>query len=190
MNKLYKFFIFFVLLFLFLLPVTVFADTSDTLREYELEEYMRTQGEGYQKPYTISELGTESIDPYSGGLSLRATDLTLPGKNGMDFVLARSYNNQAGRAYIEYENTTVLREVTYPAAYYNYVKDGVTQSVLVAFESEEELYAAWDSFRMGNNINLNIDAYQQEYLLYHKWMRQDGALVLTRDTTKACRRCI
>lgn len=37
----------------------------------------------------------EKIDPASGSLYLQEIDFTLPGKNGMDFVFARTYNSQA-----------------------------------------------------------------------------------------------
>ncbi|TBL69886.1 polymorphic toxin-type HINT domain-containing protein [Paenibacillus thalictri] len=37
----------------------------------------------------------ESIDPQSGSLNLKITDLSLPGKNGLDFTLTRSYRSSA-----------------------------------------------------------------------------------------------
>ncbi len=43
----------------------------------------------------ISEIQNEKIDPYTGELSLSYTDLTLPGKGGLDLAIVRTY--QANR---------------------------------------------------------------------------------------------
>ena len=45
----------------------------------------------------LGDTGEESISPYSGELTLRYTDMTLPGRNGLDLEIGRIYQTaQAG----------------------------------------------------------------------------------------------
>ncbi|ARU60496.1 hypothetical protein CBW65_04965 [Tumebacillus avium] len=50
-------------------------------------------GEINEAPYKVS-LGDENISTLSGALSLNASDMTLVGRNGLDFSLERTYSSQ------------------------------------------------------------------------------------------------
>lgn len=46
------------------------------------------------KPYLSEDNNTnEMVDPQTGALILKQNDITLPGKDGLDFSLARIYNS-------------------------------------------------------------------------------------------------
>lgn len=47
---------------------------------------------GEETPFSISSNQSESISPVSGNLILKYNDVVLKGKNGLDFVLTRYYN--------------------------------------------------------------------------------------------------
>ncbi|WP_028543250.1 RHS repeat-associated core domain-containing protein [Paenibacillus taiwanensis] len=51
-----------------------------------------------QAPYSVST-GIENISTQDGSLNLRATDIGLPGRNGLSFNLTRSYNSNAAEFY-------------------------------------------------------------------------------------------
>ncbi|MBJ6362605.1 RHS repeat protein, partial [Paenibacillus sp. GCM10012307] len=49
-------------------------------------------------PFSIQSIG-ESISPISGSLSVQATDMVLPGRNGLSFALTRSYDSSDAQYY-------------------------------------------------------------------------------------------
>lgn len=51
-----------------------------------------------EAPYSI-RLDNEILSTLSGGLSISATDLTLPGRNGLGFALTRTYNTSSAQFY-------------------------------------------------------------------------------------------
>lgn len=68
-------------------PMFTAADTAPPVPDYS---YVDTKGD--QAPYSV-RLDQETVSTLSGSLSLQAGDLSLPGRNGLGFTLARSYDS-------------------------------------------------------------------------------------------------
>ncbi|MBP1992920.1 RHS repeat-associated core domain-containing protein [Paenibacillus eucommiae] len=67
--------------------------------------YVNTKGD--EAPYSVN-LGQETVSTLSGSLSLQAADLSLPGRNGLSFTLARSYDSGSSQfgQMVTYNGTT------------------------------------------------------------------------------------
>ena len=86
----------------FLLSVTAFAATSDSVNMLQMYENIKTEyGMGYTAPFD-ARTKVEDIDESTGSVYVRETDLTVPGVNGLDFNLVRSFNSQSISANYEY----------------------------------------------------------------------------------------
>lgn len=84
--------VFLTLLFTILSYVPIHA--TGTVDNYNKEVYPKAVYEkGVETPFSISNSQNESINPATGSLSLRYTDIYLKGKNGMDLELTRTYNH-------------------------------------------------------------------------------------------------
>ena len=55
--------------------------------------YGKMFGDDYLKPYEKKEDG-QKVSGNTNRLVIEETDLTLPGKNGLDVVIKRKYDNQ------------------------------------------------------------------------------------------------
>lgn len=71
------------------------ADVNEkALEGYLNNSVIRQQMDHCNNPkYAVNENTQENIDPITGILSLSETDLTLPGKDGMDLTIGRNYNS-------------------------------------------------------------------------------------------------
>lgn len=49
-------------------------------------------------PYMVS-LSTSNVSPLTGGITISSTDMTLVGRNGMNFDLIRTYNSESAQEY-------------------------------------------------------------------------------------------
>jgi len=67
---------------------TTFAQEEGALPNFYSEPGIGGNG----KRQSLSTAPNESIDPFSGALSLVHTDLVLPGNGGLDIVVQRSYS--------------------------------------------------------------------------------------------------
>ena len=114
------------------------ATTSDSLDSYGSVELVQSiTGAEYQSPYVASESGTEDINPMSGALNLKVTDLVLPGKNGLDLVISRTYNSQIMEYNYYLERGLSEERVSYKYVYqYTY---GNNRTCYLAFNSEQEM---------------------------------------------------
>ncbi|NQX67316.1 glycoside hydrolase family protein [Paenibacillus alba] len=81
--------------------VTTAADTSDPVPDYS---YVNTHPD--EAPYSI-KLDQETVSTLSGGLSMQASDMSLPGRNGLGFTLTRSYDSGSSQLnqMVAYGNT-------------------------------------------------------------------------------------
>lgn len=62
-----------------------------------------------QAPYTVGA-AYESVSTLTGSSFVRVTDLTLPGRNGLDFALTRSYDSNSSQLFeIDYTKTPQVR---------------------------------------------------------------------------------
>ena len=173
------------LLSICLCGMCAYASTSEALdTNNSIELVQSINGAQYRAPYVASESGTEQINPMSGALNLKVTDLVLPGKNGLDLVISRTYNSQLMEN--NYSLKRGLSQSGKSKMYaYKYTYDG-NKSCYILFASEQEmLECAKDSF-VGRVLtddkketiidsNFNEDAY-----LYKAIANQNGGVTYTR----------
>jgi RHS repeat-associated protein len=81
----------------FLTSVEVFADATSEINnsaisQAQYKKYITT-------PYSVKDLGERTIDPITGDMEIKTTDLSLKGKNGLDFNLTRYYSLQQANMY-------------------------------------------------------------------------------------------
>lgn len=91
--------VFFTMLMIFIIgTIDIFADATLDLINNEI--YPRA---AYKKdittPLTIQEIGGRYISPVTGNMEIKCTDLSLKGKNGLDFNLTRYYSLQQSNTY-------------------------------------------------------------------------------------------
>jgi len=119
MNKRKMFiYVFLIMSAIFLITEQVYASTTpDNYNNYAypMSKY-KTLRETSFSLYTSGQ--TESIDPASGNLELRYTDLYLKGKNGLDFELARYYSLENANFWEPNVESSQLILVFYVQGYY------------------------------------------------------------------------
>lgn len=92
-------------IFLLLLNIGfVYAADEDTEQEIYPES---VYDHGQEAPLSILNQNSEAIDPLTGNLKLYNTDLSLPGKNGLNFELRRFYSLTQSNIYEPF-NSKVL----------------------------------------------------------------------------------
>lgn len=116
---------------------TASASTSSALAAstyaQSLDSYF---GGEYEPPYKLSDDGT-SVDDETGAVVTRATDLDLPGKNGLDFKAIRTHNTQN-----TYERPAYTSEITLTYVYfdvYTYTSEEEGDSILVSIPYESDV---------------------------------------------------
>ena len=98
--------------------IQTFAATSaDDASEYHTlkEPSFRNN---IKEPYMSGRSATAYVSPYSGDLQLNYTDISLPGKNGLDLNLTRFY--QSNQGHVVRENSPIDNSISQdPTTYYN-----------------------------------------------------------------------
>ncbi|MFF2890595.1 RHS repeat-associated core domain-containing protein [Paenibacillus sp. NPDC057967] len=89
-------------LIILLLSVLLFPDLSNTI-QYTITaaqgvDYRHVNTKPDEAPFRV-ELGNETISTLSGSISLGASDLSLPGRNGLGFTLSRVYDSGSSQLY-------------------------------------------------------------------------------------------
>ena len=129
----------FVCMFLLLGGVRVYAaSTSSEMTKYDVMAAMTSRyGEEYDAPYTAAAGNVEISD---GSVNAAEVDLTLPGKNGFDLNIIRTYRSQDLHEYFAYNNDGLSRwTYTYPMVKYSYGTGSAATVINVAFPREEDI---------------------------------------------------
>lgn len=159
------------MLFLALLlrvDILVQASTSSALSQETLDYYnYQKYSNNYEAPFARVNHDNINIDEMTGGISLRETDLSLPGKNGMDINITRMYSNQDSG----YEVVSLSEEESSTYHGYPYVY-GSNSHIMVYFD-EEEYY---------DNIPETFEAYIKP-TLYSGYKYQNYDMLIRADPT-------
>ena len=129
--------------------ITAHASTSGALNESILGYYNYQQYAGnYEAPYSKEQQNNISVNEMTGGLSLSETDISLPGKNGMDVNITRMYSNQdTGYNVITNSNTSTQN------TYYGYLYKAGTRYMFVYFDEEEYMDGVPESFKAVSEVS-------------------------------------
>ena len=73
----------------------IYADDNDRSFIYNNYEYPKgINKKGIEPAFSMQNVQEEKVDPATGNLEIRTTDLYLEGKNGLDLAITRYYNMQ------------------------------------------------------------------------------------------------
>lgn len=139
-------------------------------------------GDEYFRPYSLKN--GESVDDYTNKLRIRETDLSLPGRNGLDLNIRRVYNNQKYWTNYAASKTSAFK---FPAVFrlYKFNSSG-GKTLNIAFHNDDEfqkymskpIYVSDDNFstytRNDKTFVLFHDVYQR---------KSDSGIKLTYDST-------
>lgn len=149
--------------------VTVSADSSSSSLHMLEEQYMISYGKykDYEPALGINPTNKESVDTMSGGLTITETDLTLPGKNGLDFSITRRYSSQETKTrYTVLPSKYVFDDANRPAYKYSYYDETsqTTKYIYIMFSAEEQMYQEYNSYAYirPENISTNNTYYYGE----------------------------
>lgn len=107
--------------------------------------YGKMFGDDYLKPYEKKEDG-QKVSGNTNRLVIEETDLTLPGKNGLDVVIKRKYDNQDyNEAYSYYrdyndDGSNYYYDVRQYRYIYGFTNTTTNTTLYVAFLSEDQMY--------------------------------------------------
>ncbi|MCI9627561.1 MAG: hypothetical protein HFI90_12405, partial [Clostridia bacterium] len=113
------------------------AATSDSVLDYE-EIHKDTFGVQYTAPYSSGQRSQETVDTSGGTLNLTQVDLQLPGKNGLDVVISRSYNSDSSKGTNIVTNRQLSERERRGKAYLYQLQDS-SETIRVLFRTEEEM---------------------------------------------------
>ncbi|MDO4562769.1 MAG: hypothetical protein Q4C12_02930, partial [Clostridia bacterium] len=162
------------------------ASTASELSSYEMAVLLQQANNmEYNPPYSSANFPQETIDPASGSLTLTATDLTLPGKNGLDFSLRRIYNNQE-TCYPITKTSAWYDESSSRKVYtYYYIKNSHEIDVRIFFDDEATMISegAYNTFKTTADklsTRRKEDDYDVGYYKYSDIHVAYGEITLTR----------
>lgn len=150
MKKLIK-----VMLIAFVICITPFVCvhaevTLDVAEQYIQRLQFYEMIDSKNAPISESDAGSESINNATGNMTYQATDLSLPGKNGMDVDVTRSLSSGKETEQL----TLVTRQNIYTASsnekyiFRYFINNDEDRPVLLAFDSVQ------DMLRRENNTNM------------------------------------
>lgn len=111
------------------------ANTTDDLWRSMLTEQL---GEDYLSP--SSRQNGATVSGNTNRLSIEETDLMLPGKNGLDVVIKRRYDNQDYNDSLAYEKSSYWHDTTNTRYLYSFTNQSTNEAVNVAFLNPDDLY--------------------------------------------------
>ncbi len=133
--------------------ITAYADVTATANEL-VNQLLSRNANSYAPPYARPDGGANILEA-TGAVVENAVDLHLPGKNGLDFIVKRSYNSQTLDARLSYAGPEArgdCRRTIYPF----YVHKGDTTYICYfLFDSERQYIDSkydivrLDSFNVG-----------------------------------------
>ncbi len=99
----------------------------------------KISGSEYKSPLNTDD--EQRVDVRSQSLIINNTDISLPGKNGMDLNITRAYRS-VPNGIISFAHNTSSNEISIKFAYkYTYSFKGTTYTCYVIFDSEEQMLA-------------------------------------------------
>ena len=150
---------------------SVFAEEiKDKSGEYNGLGYARSiLKEGITPPYSISNAYDEDIDTSTGAITLKQTDISLKGRNGLDFSLTRYYTQNNSALYEPYATSSAIYGnvlagycVDTKVTVYTCV-NGIVVSSYVAYSDTYIANSYSDAQNISSNINSIPDEYGSEY---------------------------
>jgi len=159
---------------LLFVAVTTYASTRTSLDEASYQNWMNSNYGKFNVPVNINDSAV-NIDGATGEMTVRETDLHLPGKNGLDLNIMREYDSLrditrlSGQGYTSYENTNFIQA--------RYILPSGNKK-LVRFVTADEYYQNGTDGIYTNSDYADIYTDQ-----YYKMTR--GSIYLQRDTSYA-----
>lgn len=181
-NKLFA-----LVLFLVLVPLSGYCSTSDALSILQISQDIKNEyGSDYTAPFNVERV-SEGVSEGTGAVEIKETDLTLPGKNGLDFKLIRRFNSQSiNKSYSWDEGPKDIRQLSrwYKYTFYMLGQPNVQKYFYLPFATEEELLNSEirDSFVASYTSCMS---YERQYVNYYSDLlptyANEQTVLVTRD---------
>ncbi|MBR5152041.1 MAG: RHS repeat-associated core domain-containing protein [Clostridia bacterium] len=160
---------------IFLLTVSAFASTTDVLMVKGLEKY----GASYNAPFMMPD---GDIDTTIGAVNMMVADLTLPGKNGLDFTVYRKHNSfDSSNDYVQYFFSNHSTQMYIGVPYYVTI-NGVTSSekLYIAYEDEKDIQKT--IYTSASSVNNAYYDYKSQFKYHYRWTLDTATeAILTMD---------
>ncbi|MCI8404102.1 MAG: hypothetical protein HFE49_04290, partial [Clostridia bacterium] len=161
--------------------VSLFSETNTTASVWN--EMFSTQfGDDYLKPYEKKADG-QRVSGNTNRLTIEETDLSLPGKNGLDFVLKRRHDNQDyNRVYsLSGNNGDTNEQTRYMAAFKN---TSTNERIYIAFYTEDDFYTyMYNGNRLIGLKNIAQYSYKKDGVTYSFYKFEDIYNKITDSTS-------
>lgn len=159
-----------------------YGATTDAVEESQLTSQLISQyGSDYAAPFVGF---SDYVDLNEGGVNIKEVDMTLPGKNGFDLNITRSYMSNNGRYRTSAGSSGALVKTT-PMYYYTYTINGVSSRVLIEFDKEEDMVDEFDAIQSRITAGGNYDSIGQRYFKYSSVKTTSGnGVLMIRDKSE------
>ena len=157
-----------------------YAATSDALAENGiLHSSIEKEGSKYEAPFNQPE---GEIDTTNGSVNTKVTDLSLPGKNGLDLNIYRFHNSYDSGVNFEFRESN-RKHPAYLGVPYTYTYNGVTNTIYIGYEREEDIQETITA----NTESIIEPRYDDNNVRYRRYeeVRSGKNLKLTWDKTTA-----
>ena len=136
--------------------------------------YTAMFGDDYLTPYKKHEDG-QTVSGNTNRLVIEETDLSLPGKNGLDLVLKRKYDNQDyNDVFTVNDNGYAGKSAEYDRYIYAFTNMTTYETVYIGFLTPDQMYGnLYNGFYMNKPVSVGtvsatIDGRRIEYYEYEK----------------------
>ena len=157
-----------------------YAATSDALAESGiLHSSIEKEGSKYEAPFNQPE---GEVDTTNGSVNTKVTDLSLPGKNGLDLNIYRFHNSYDSGVNFEFRESN-RKHPAYLGVPYTYTYNGVTNTIYIGYEREEDIQETITA----NTESIIEPRYDDNNVRYRRYeeVRSGKNLKLTWDKTTA-----
>ncbi len=161
---------FFIFIFLVLFNSNfVFAESVvDKSNEYNGLAYKKAiLKEGVEPPYSLNNEINEDIDPATGTINLKQTDINLKGRNGLDFSLSRYYSQNNSALFEPYVTSSANYATHYQfIGYYVDVTKKVfkcVNGIVLDSTSSQELHGYYDTYSEAQAFSSYVNSLPRIY---------------------------
>ncbi len=167
-----------------LFTISSFAMTDEEMDIYNHQYYPRSvNNAGINR--TMENNTAASVDPATGGVTITATDISLPGRNGFDLNITRTYNSMQSNLYEPY-----IGEIEGTSTVYYYMvicekdyqlKNVYDEVVDTAYGVEVGINPKYDNYSTDNKKYKNMSAFEydpEDYAISDLFTSQSAAATL------------
>ncbi|MGN0183367.1 MAG: hypothetical protein ACI4DP_13320, partial [Candidatus Ornithomonoglobus sp.] len=152
---------------------------DDAAAEWD-SAFRLTYGDAYSKPYRHSG-SSQTVTGASNRLVIEETDLSLPGRNGLDLNLKRKYDSQNYNIMYYPIPSVSSQQVRYKL--YSFIRNDTNEVIKIGVQTEDQIYAyLYDDFYIASFDSAEIKTYKSSDGTYIYYYRFDDIYNLISDS--------